>query len=602
MTRDPAPDGSVHAGWSGQGGVATLGPMSEDALALVEYDAMARQLAEAAAAVPAARRRGPPVAASYRKGTLELVLRSEALPRDRFFEILDVLGNYTRTWSEFRPTASGCTLVADAFSSLQRKPPRTGSASTPLPAPWKVAIAFDSDGTGTITFSKDSLLLQEELNCVLDLWWRVAVDEAPAEELSAVAYDAMVAQLGQACERDLGRVTVAARNGTPPLCTYRQGTVAIELGFQTLSRDSFFPVLDLVGKYVRGFGELKPGSFACTVVTTPPRRRGAPPSPLELRFGYDPRGSGKLTFSKGALLTQEELNCVLEVWRLLAIRHTVDGPARDPRAALAELGAVVFEPDPAFGPGRVVGYEATKRDIRETVVLPLARADVFVALARLTRGHDRASAARAVLFEGPPGTGKTTMARVIATEAGIPMVYVPVESIMSKWYGESERRLDAIFDLAGALGQTIVFLDEIDAFAGSRDRPMHEGTRRILSVLLRQMQGLVETTGVMVVGATNRADDLDAALTSRFARTIRFPLPDQREREAILGHYARTLTAGEVAEVAALADGLSGRNLEDGCGAAERLWAGQLIATGAPVTGPPVDAYLTAFRAIVERR
>jgi len=111
---------------------------------------------------------------------------------------------------------------------------------------------------------------------------------------------------------------------------------------------------------------------------------------------------------------------------------------------------------------------------------------------------------------------------------------------------------------------SIVFLDEIDAFAGSREQTMHEGTRRILPVLLRQMQGLVETVSVMVVGATNRADDLDAALTSRFARTIRFPLPDQREREAILAHYARTLAPAEIAQIAALAEGLSGRNLEDG--------------------------------------
>lgn len=582
---------------------------SDDAPVLIEYEVMVGQLERAAAAVHPAQRRGPPPAASYRQGTLAIELRSEAMPRERFFEVLEVLGRYVRTWSEFKPGLNGCTLVADVFTSYQRKPPRTGSASTPLPAPWKIAIGFDSSGAGKVMFEKDSLLMQEEVNCVLDVWRRIAVDaEAPTEDGPfAIGYDAMVAQLVEAAERDLARVTPGARNGAPPACSYRQGTMAIELAFQTLSRDSFFPVLEIVGKYARGFTDLRPHTYSCSVTAeagaTLARRRGAAAAaPLKLTFGYDSRGSGKITVQKEALLVQEEINCVLDVWRLLAIRHTTEGPARDPRAALTDLGAVVFDPDPAYGPDRVVGYEATKRDIRETVVLPLAHATVFVELARLTRGQARASVPRAVLFEGPPGTGKTTMARVIATEAGIPMVYVPVESIMSKWFGESERRLDAIFDLAGALGKSIVFLDEIDAFAGSREQAMHEGTRRILSVLLRQMQGLVETASVMVVGATNRADDLDAALTSRFARTIRFPLPDQREREAILAHYARTLAPAEIAQIAALAEGLSGRNLEDGCGAAERLWAGQLIASGAAVTGPPLRAYLSAFETMVGRQ
>lgn len=548
---------------------------AEDAVVLVEFEAMQRQLAAAGIAP-----------ATYVKGTLAIELRSERLSRATFFPVLDVLQKYSRGLSEFKHAFNGCSLVADVFSSLQRKPPRTGSAATPLPAPLEVAFSFDSGGGGSggkVTFEKDSLLLQEELSCIVDVW-RAIDREVPV--VGGIAFDHMAAQLADAAEHDLANVAQAQRNGVPPVATMRQGVVAIELRFAALPREAFFPVLEILGKYVRAFTELKPGIVSTKVKA----------DALDVSFAFETRGAGKITVQKKGLLVQEEVNAVLEVWRKLAVKQAPDdGAVRDPRAALTELGAVVFEPDATYTEARIAGYEATKRDVHETVVLPLLNAPVFVAIARLTRGNDRPSVPRAVLFEGPPGTGKTTMARVIATQAGVPMVYVPVESIMSKWFGDSERRLDAIFDLAGALDRSIVFLDEIDAFAGSRGGQMHEATRRILSVLLRQMQGLVETSNVMVVGATNRSADLDPALHNRFARIVRFPLPDQREREAIVRRYARQLDDAAVTRVAAAAEGASGRTLEDGCGAAERLWAGKLIASGAPVTAPDVDAYLAAF-------
>src|SRR6185436_16113262 len=146
--------------------------------------------------------------------------------------------------------------------------------------------------------------------------------------------------------------------------------------------------------------------------------------------------------------------------------------------------------------------------------------------------------------------------------------------------GDSEKRLDAIFDVAGTLGKSVVFLDEIDGFAGSRDKgEMPEYTRRILSVMLRQMQGLVDTSNVVVIGATNRKADLDAALLSRFTRSIYFPLPNEDERSAILAYYARHLAEEERRALARLCEGRSGREIEDGCGTAERIWATELIAT-----------------------
>ncbi|MCC7542731.1 MAG: ATP-binding protein, partial [Deltaproteobacteria bacterium] len=188
-------------------------------------------------------------------------------------------------------------------------------------------------------------------------------------------------------------------------------------------------------------------------------------------------------------------------------------------------------------------------------------------------------------------------ARILASQSGIGLVYVPIESIMSKWFGESEKRLDAIFDVAGKLGRAVVFLDEIDAFAGSRESgTMHEATRRILSVLLRQLQGLVDASNVVVIGATNRKQDLDPALLSRFTRSIHFPLPTADERSAILAAYAKHLDGDERARLSALSDGCAGREIEDGCGVAERMWASELVLRGAAASAPPAECYERAFR------
>ncbi|UQA58456.1 ATP-binding protein [Polyangium aurulentum] len=383
----------------------------------------------------------------------------------------------------------------------------------------------------------------------------------------------------------------------------------MELTFQVLPRESFFVILDVLSQYYRYFPDLRRSFLGCAIVAdlhSPVDRKYAErrkpgegpdlPPPMRITFRFDPKGSGVVTFEKEALLQQEEINCVLDVFRRYALRTEEAARSVDPKTKLGELGAVVFESSPDFTESRIAGYAMTKQDVRETIVLPLLHPEVFMAVGEMARTRPGTSVPRAVLFEGPPGTGKTTMARVIASESGIPLVYVPVESIMSKWFGESERRLDAIFDGAGRFSRSIVFLDEIDAFAGSRERPMHEGTRRILSVLLRQMQGLVDTSNVLVIGATNRKDDLDAALLSRFNLLVHFPLPDADERAAILAYYAKHLYPDELAELAASSEGRSGRELEDACGVAERMWAAEIIATRSYVTPPPLGTYQSAFR------
>jgi len=142
---------------------------------------------------------------------------------------------------------------------------------------------------------------------------------------------------------------------------------------------------------------------------------------------------------------------------------------------------------------------------------------------------------RGVLLHGPPGTGKTLLARCLATGAGARFVHVRSTDVTSKWYGEAERRLQAVFDDARTHVPTVLFFDELDAVAPVRD-DSHEATHRIVSTLLVNLDGLEDVHGVIVVGATNRVDAIDPALTrpGRFDRLVAVPLPDREGRAQVL--------------------------------------------------------------------
>ena len=140
---------------------------------------------------------------------------------------------------------------------------------------------------------------------------------------------------------------------------------------------------------------------------------------------------------------------------------------------LKDMGIVVFLPDEKgylenLSWDILAGYEKQKRDIEDTVLLSLTHSHIFDEITQETRMRFEKNRAKAVLFEGPPGTGKTTSAKIIASQVGIPLLYMPLESIMSKWYGEAEKKLADIFENASTLGQAIIFIDEIDAIAGGR--------------------------------------------------------------------------------------------------------------------------------------
>lgn len=237
---------------------------------------------------------------------------------------------------------------------------------------------------------------------------------------------------------------------------------------------------------------------------------------------------------------------------------------------------------------------------------PLQHADAYEAVAKQTRARYESNRPRAVLFEGPPGTGKTLTARIIASRTETPLVFIPTERILSKWYGDSEKNLAKVFEACQDLGGAIIFIDEVDALATSRDSNMHEATRRILSVLLQSIEGFKGGGRNVLICATNRKQDLDAALLSRFDVAIRFDLPPRAARQKVFGRYAKHLSAAELAQLADASEGYSCRDIKEVCENAERRWASKLIRGGGgkgkkekemPMSAPPLKEYLGAARA-----
>ncbi|KHM99935.1 Putative AAA domain-containing protein C24B10.10c [Glycine soja] len=205
----------------------------------------------------------------------------------------------------------------------------------------------------------------------------------------------------------------------------------------------------------------------------------------------------------------------------------------------------------------------TKESLQELVMLPLRRPDLFTGgLLKPCRG---------ILLFGPPGTGKTMLAKAIAKEAGASFINVSMSTITSKWFGEDEKNVRALFTLAAKVSPTIIFLDEVDSMLGQRTRVgEHEAMRKIKNEFMTHWDGLLTKQGerILVLAATNRPFDLDEAIIRRFERRIMVELPSVENREKIL----RTLLAKEKVdnelefkELATMTEGYTGSDLKNLC-------------------------------------
>ncbi|KAH8250943.1 hypothetical protein KR038_009752, partial [Drosophila bunnanda] len=210
----------------------------------------------------------------------------------------------------------------------------------------------------------------------------------------------------------------------------------------------------------------------------------------------------------------------------------------------------------------IAGLESAKSTFLEAIIMPLRRPDLFTGVRCPPRG---------VLLFGPPGTGKTLIAKSIASQAKAKFFSINPSSLTSKWVGEAEKLVKTLFAVAAVHQPAIIFIDEVDSLLSKRSGNENESTLRLKNEFLIHLDGAAsnEETRILVIGATNRPQELDEAVRRRFVRRLYIPLPTKDARQQIIKKIIRqvkhSLDQNEVEQLAELTDGYSGADVDTLC-------------------------------------
>lgn len=234
-----------------------------------------------------------------------------------------------------------------------------------------------------------------------------------------------------------------------------------------------------------------------------------------------------------------------------------DGDDADTKKLRGALAGAILAEKPNVKWSDIAGLETAKDALKEAVILPVKFPHLFTGNRRPTAG---------ILLFGPPGTGKSFLAKAVATEANLTFFSVSSSDLVSKWMGESERLVKQLFTMARENKPAIIFIDEVDALCGPRGEGESEASRRIKTELLVQMNGVGnDTSGVLVLGATNIPWQLDAAVRRRFERRIYIALPDLEARKRMfelnIGDVPCECSQQDLRVLAEMTDGYSGHDI-----------------------------------------
>jgi transitional endoplasmic reticulum ATPase len=233
-------------------------------------------------------------------------------------------------------------------------------------------------------------------------------------------------------------------------------------------------------------------------------------------------------------------------------------------------------PDVSFAD--VIGLETVKQQIRDMVINPKKYAELYRKFRKKQGGG--------VIMYGPPGNGKTMIAKAIAHETGATFFPIKFSDLGSKWFGETESNIRALFEQARAEKSAVIFFDEIDAIAPKRGDNGNVANNRVVAELLTQMDGISKEGGnLTILAATNRLQDLDPAILrpGRFDEKIYIPLPDEKDRTAMFKRRMKGVPCDSLryTELAKASEGFSGADVELACEKA-KLSAIRSIIGGAP--------------------
>jgi SpoVK/Ycf46/Vps4 family AAA+-type ATPase len=210
----------------------------------------------------------------------------------------------------------------------------------------------------------------------------------------------------------------------------------------------------------------------------------------------------------------------------------------------------------------IAGVEFAKTTIKEIVVWPMMRPDIFTGLRGPPKG---------ILLFGPPGTGKTLIGKCIASQSGATFFSISASSLTSKWVGEGEKMVRALFAVARCQQPAVIFIDEIDSLLSHRGDGEHESSRRIKTEFLVQLDGATTSSDdrILVVGATNRPQEIDEAARRRLVKRLYIPLPEASARKQIVINLMSKeqchLSEEEIEQVVQQSDGFSGADMTQLC-------------------------------------
>ncbi|NWW53701.1 SPAST protein, partial [Pedionomus torquatus] len=218
----------------------------------------------------------------------------------------------------------------------------------------------------------------------------------------------------------------------------------------------------------------------------------------------------------------------------------------------------IVDSGPAVKFDDIAGQELAKQALQEIVILPSLRPELFTGLRAPARG---------LLLFGPPGNGKTMLAKAVAAESNATFFNISAASLTSKYVGEGEKLVRALFAVARELQPSIIFIDEVDSLLCERREGEHDASRRLKTEFLIEFDG-VQSSGedrILVMGATNRPQELDDAVLRRFTKQVYVSLPNEETRlillKNLLSKQGSPLTQKELAQLARMTDGYSGSDL-----------------------------------------